>query len=220
MESERQKALAALTVAGVAWACGLGSAAAQAHDPAALSGRRASALSAGGHPARAAAVLHRARLGRPAVRPRHPLDHLRAGQRHPRREAVRHRADVNEVGYEYLVHSIAPVPEPRTRRPGDDRRSGLLQAVLDGAVERLGDELRRAVGQRDPGPEQGCGDGRLRARHRRGRPVGLPPGERRRHRLGARAPATSGPAPRTATSTPTCSPTRPPTTPSSACRSS
>ena len=57
--------------------------------------------------------------------------------------------DVNEAGYEYLVHSTAPVDPPTEPPRVRDRRPGLHPALRHGAAQRLGDELRRAVGQRD-----------------------------------------------------------------------
>ena len=53
--------------------------------------------------------------------------------------------DVNEVGYEYLVHSTAPRRRRRTPPRVRDRRPGLHPALRHGPAQRLGDELRRAV---------------------------------------------------------------------------
>ncbi len=55
--------------------------------------------------------------------------------------------DVNEIGYEYLVHSTAPQPVAAEIPAGPDRRAGLHRAVRDGLAERLRDEFRR-----DPAP--------------------------------------------------------------------
>jgi hypothetical protein len=58
--------------------------------------------------------------------------------------------------------------------------------VRHGPAERLRDELRGTVPARDPGAQQGRGARRFRARHRRGRSVGVPPAGRRRSDPGDR----------------------------------
>ena len=79
--------------------------------------------------------------------------------------------NVNEVGYEYLVHATAPVPAAAGAAAGPDRRPALHAALRHGAAQRLGDELRRAVGQRPARAQRRRGGGRVRPRHRRGRPL-------------------------------------------------
>ena len=66
------------------------------------------------HPARDPAVLHRAQLRRPALRPRHPLVDLRARQGHQRASRpFGTERDVNELGYEYLRALDRAPAEPR-----------------------------------------------------------------------------------------------------------
>ena len=74
--------------------------------------------------------------------------------------------DVYEPGYEYLVHSTTPLdpPEGDAARPG--RRPRLQQALSDGPAQRLGDELRGVVRQRNSRAQQGRQARRLRPRHR------------------------------------------------------
>ncbi len=94
--------------------------------------------------------------------------------------------DVTRPGYEWLVHSISPVkpPEdpPRVHIGGPDCK----QPVRDVAAERLRDELRRALQAGADRPQPGREAGRLRPRHRRGRPHEVPPRGRRGRDLGAR----------------------------------
>ena len=76
---------------------------------------------------------------------------------------------VYDAGYAWLTHSIQPRPSRQPRRPRADRRAGLQAALRRLDLQHLGDELRVALGQRDPRAEPGREDGRLRPRHRRGR---------------------------------------------------
>ena len=83
--------------------------------------------------------------GRP-VRPRHPHRRSTSGPRASTDEqAFGTERDVNELGYEYLVHSTAPRRPAGRAAAGADRRPGLHAALRHGAAQRLGDELRRAV---------------------------------------------------------------------------
>ena len=161
-------------------------AAAPALDPAQLPRARPHAVPAGEDPSRDPAVLHRAQLRRPSVRPRHPHVDLRAGQGHPRREGVRHRAR-RQRGRLRVRRALVRAARARQGAAARaDRRSRLHEAVRHGAAERVRDELRGVVGQRDPRPQRRRQARRLRARHRRGRPDRLPPRERRRPDLGDR----------------------------------
>ena len=74
--------------------------------------------------------------------------------------------DVDEPGYEYLVHSTKPVDVPDAEPRVTYRGTALHPALLDGADERLRDELRRAECQRDHGAQLGGPARRVRPRHR------------------------------------------------------
>ena len=159
---------------------------ASALDPAQLPGARAHAFPAREDPPGDPAVLHRAQLRRPALRPRHPQHRLRAGQGDPRREGLRHRAQRQRGRLRVrvaLLRAEGPA-EGAAARAG--RWPGLHPALRHGAAERLGNELRCAVGQRDPGAQRRRPVRRFRARHRRGRPDRVPPAQRRRPDLGDR----------------------------------
>ncbi len=143
--------------------------------PAQLPRAGAHALPAGGHPARAAAVLHRAQLGRPAFRPRHPQLDLPAREGRQDRAAVRDRARRRRAGLR-VPRALHGARADRERAPARaHRRTPLCQALRHGADERLGDELRCAVRQRARGAQPWRGDGRVRPRHRRGRALEVPP---------------------------------------------
>ena len=104
--------------------------------------------------------------------------------------------DVEQAaGYPIIKHRTFTGPGAATdaARAGGDRRcpaprcSAARAAVRTPSGPQLGgqhlrDELRLAVGQGDRGAQQGRGDGRLPAEHRRGRALAAPP-PRRRHRL-------------------------------------
>ena len=108
--------------------------------------------------------------------------------------------DVDEPGYEYLVHSTRPVdpaPEPPRVRIGGPR---LHPALRHGADERLGDELRGAERQRPRGPQPRRRPRRVRPRHGRGR-ARASTTSRAATSSGRSAAGTSARAPRTATST-------------------
>ena len=182
-------------------------------DPAQLPGDRPPALPARVHPARDPAVLHRERRRGRALLARAALAGLPARQGRARQAAVRHPAR----------RHASPATSGSTTRCG--RRSsptttsasssaaptGLAGGSLHPAVQRqrvqhLGDELRRAVGQRDPGAQPGRQARRLRARHRRGLDLRAPPRARRRPDLGDRLAATSAAATTTAASATSASP--------------
>ena len=74
---------------------------------------------------------------------------------------------------------------PRRSATGHDRRTRLHPAVRDGAAQRLGDVVRRALRRGAHGAQPRRGQGRVRPRHRRGRPDQVPP-QRRRRGLGDR----------------------------------
>ena len=151
-----------------------------------LSGDGASALalrrlSSGDPP-----VLHRERRGRHALQPGSPQPGLRARQERACRRALRHRTGCLRAGLRVVR------PFPGTEAPGGDalpgrgRRPGLQAALFHGPAQCLGHELRGAQRQCHPRPQQGRQAGRLRPRHRRGRAHQVPPGARRRSRLGNR----------------------------------
>ena len=94
--------------------------------------------------------------------------------------------DVYREGYEWMHHSMAPKPHAARAVPRHHRRPGLHQAVFGIGLQHLGDEFRRAQPQRDARAERRRQEGRLRARHRRGRRQSLSSRERRRHHLGDR----------------------------------
>ena len=131
-------------------------------------------------------------------------------------EAVRHRARrVRE-----RLHVDGPLDRAPTRWPPipvADLRvtvggAAVHPAVLAVGAQHLGHELRcprrrqavRAMNTRRQ-------DGQLRPLHRRGRPLQVPPRERRRPRLADRHRLLRLPQRRTATSLPSCSPRTPPT---------
>ncbi len=178
-----------------------------------LPAARAPPLRAGEGAARTPAVLHRAELRRPPLRPRHPQHRLRARQGHRRGGAVRHRTRPLP-GRQRIPHPLhGPPAGAHHPAPGPDRRTRLHPALRHGSAERLGDELRLAVGPGHTRPQHGCAAGRLRPRHRGGRSVGVPPAPRRGPRVGDRAAGGT-----TAASTSGSSPRKRLTSRSSACR--
>ncbi len=92
--------------------------------------------------------------GRP-VRPRHPHGHLRAGQGHPRRAGVRHRAG-RQRGRVRVRRCTRPPrcdpPDdpPRVRVGGPDCTQPYDMALLNVSAMSFGALSR----QRDPGPER------------------------------------------------------------------
>ena len=97
--------------------------------------------------------------------------------------------DVYQAGYEWINHSIRPAPTRRPQLPHRDRQPSGLPArpALQGQrLQHFGDELRRAVGQCDPGAERRRAPRRLHARHRRRQHQPLPPRKRRRPGVGNR----------------------------------
>ena len=93
--------------------------------------------------------------------------------------------DVGAIGYEWINHSMQPTLLKTPRLPGADRRRP-RPAVQRQHLQHLGDELRRALGQRDPRPQRRRQARRLRARHRRRLDQPASPGARRRPDLGDR----------------------------------
>ena len=139
-------------------------------------------------PPRAAAVLHRAQLRRPPLRPRHPHARSTSGPRASRTSRPSApSATSTSRATSTCVHSTAPGRPADGPAAGADRRPGLHPALRHGAAQRLGDELRRAVGAtrcarstqgaRPGGFAHDTGEGGL---HR------VPPRARRRPRLGDR----------------------------------
>ena len=73
-----------------------------------------------------------------------------------RQAAVRHASSTcTQADYEWINHSIAPAHIADARLPHHDRRPAVREAVLGQRVQHLGDELRRAVAERDPRAERG-----------------------------------------------------------------
>lgn len=93
--------------------------------------------------------------------------------------------DVYLPGYEFLVPSMAPraVPKtpPRVRIGGPDCTRPYDMALLNVSAMSFGSLSANAILALNGGAAW-----RLRPRHRRGRPVGVPPASRRRPRLGDR----------------------------------
>ena len=71
--------------------------------------------------------------------------------------------NVYAVGYEFLRHSLRARAATEVSPTGAAGRTGLRPALRHRAAQRLGHELRCAVGQCDRGPQR-------RRRHRRFRP--------------------------------------------------
>ena len=94
--------------------------------------------------------------------------------------------DVNEPGYEWLLHSTAPLEPPsdlpRVRIGGPDCTQPYDMALLNVSAMSFGALSGAALRALNAG----AAGRRLRPRHRRGRPDEVPPGERRRPDLGAR----------------------------------
>ncbi len=107
----------------------------------------AHAVSAGGAATGAAAVLHRAQLRRPPLRPRRPVADLRAGQRHRRRTRFRDRARYRSGRLRVSGAFGATGRTARRAVPGAGRWTRLHAALRHGADERLRNEFRRAVRQ-------------------------------------------------------------------------
>ena len=77
--------------------------------------------------------------------------------------------DVTAVGYEFVAHSLRAKPKPDGVLPvGPSGRAEVHPALRHRPAQRLGDELRLDVRQRDRGAQRGRRHGRVRARHRRG----------------------------------------------------
>ena len=154
-------------------------------DPAQLSGDRPSALPARVRPAGDAPVLHRERQrGRPFLAPA-ALARLPARQGRLRQAPVRHadeRAD-HRLRVDQPLDAADDAEDARL--PDHDRRRP-RPALQREPVQHLGDELRLALGQRDPGAQRRRQAGQLRARHRRGLDQPPSPRPRRRPDLGDR----------------------------------
>ena len=138
-------------------------------------------------PARDPAVLHRAQLRRPPVRPRHPLVDLRARQGHPRRAGrSAPSATSTRSATSTCVHSTAPRrpadEPPRVRIGGPDCTQPYDMALLNVSAMSFGALSANAIRALNAGARAR----RLRPRHRRGRPDQLPPRARRRPGLGDR----------------------------------
>ena len=73
------------------------------------------------------------------------------------------------AGYEWINHSLVPTEIPSADFRVHHRVGAELHAAVQREhLQRVGDELRRIVGQRDPRAERRCEEGRFRARHGRG----------------------------------------------------
>ena len=93
--------------------------------------------------------------------------------------------DVYGIDYEWINHSLAPSAYRIARFPRRRRRR-LRAAVLGQRVQHFGDELRLAVGQRDPRAERRRAARRFLPRHRRRLDLAVPPRDRRRPGVGNR----------------------------------
>ena len=100
--------------------------------------------------------------GRPFDRDTRSID-LPARQGHRGREGLRHRARRQRGRLRVPRPRHRAVPVAARAAAGPDRRPALHAALRHGAAQRLGDELRRAVGQRV-----------ARAQHRRARAAASP----------------------------------------------
>ena len=154
-------------------------------DPAQLSGDRPLPLPARVHPARDPAVLHRGRQRVGAVLAPAAIARLPARQERLRQAPVRH-ADGRLGGRLRMDEPFAAAFGARVARLSrhDRRRPG--PAVQREPLQHLGDELRRALGQRHPRAQRRREDRQLRARHRRRLDQPAPPRPRRRPDLGDR----------------------------------
>ena len=150
-----------------------------------LPGDRPPALPARVHPAGDAPVLHRERPRGGAVLAPAALARLPARQGRVRQAAVRHPARRRRARLRVDQPLDAADRAGDARLPRHDRRRPRA-AVQREHVQHLGDELRRALGQRDPGAERRRQARQLRARHRRGLDQPAPPRARRRPDLGDR----------------------------------
>ena len=116
------------------------------------------------------------------------------GKGEPDKRPFGTQIDVSQSGYEWINHSLQPtrladhdfrIVIGATPNPATPPRC-CAPALRRQRLQHLGDELRRAVGQRHPGAQPGRQDGQLRARHRRRLDLGAPPRARRRPDLGNR----------------------------------
>ena len=157
-----------------------------ARGAAQLSDLGASALPAGGSAAGDAAIFLREREGRQAVQPRHPRGGVSARQDGPRQAPVRHPGGrlCRRLRMDASFGGAAPACDGAV--PHHHRRAGLRKALFGLGVQYLGDEFRRAQPERGAGAERRRQEGRLRARHRRGRRQPLSSRVRRRSDLGDR----------------------------------
>ena len=103
--------------------------------------------------------------GRPYDRETRDLVYDRAKGNHGE-EPFGTQRDVNAIGYEFVAHSLRAKPKPdgvipsvRTRRPE------VHPALRHRPAQRLGDELRLDVRQRDRGAQRRRRQGRVRPRH-------------------------------------------------------
>jgi glutamate synthase domain-containing protein 2 len=72
------------------------------------------------------------------------------------------------IGYEWINHSLQPTSSIATTISASPSAKAAAPALQRQRLQHLGDELRRAVGQRHPGAQRRRTARRLRARHRRG----------------------------------------------------
>ena len=94
--------------------------------------------------------------------------------------------DVYRDGYEWMHHSVAPKPRAEEQFRITIGGPDCTEALFGVGLQHLGDELWRAQPQRGARAQRRRQEGRLRARHRRGRRQPLSPREGRRHHLGSR----------------------------------
>ena len=151
-----------------------------------LSADRPLPLPARADPARDQSVLRREQSRRPALQPQRPLGRLSARQGRARHAAVRHAARRLCRG----LRMDQPFAGPGASRPRAQsrarRRPGVHAAVLGVDLQRVGDELRLAQQERDPGAQCRREGRRIRAQHRRRRPESVPPRTGRRFDLADR----------------------------------
>ena len=190
----------------------------EAHDPAALSRRRAPALPAGGHPSGESSSTSSSATGTAGRSTATPAPSSTSGPRASTASVPRHRAG-RQRGRLRVPRPLGCPPTRRRPAARARRRPGLHQALLHGAAQRLRDELRYPVRQRDPRPQPGAPwaaspttPARAGCRRTTSRTAATSSGRS--------GPATSALAPRTATSTRRPSRTRHLATPSSASHSS
>ena len=136
-------------------------------DPAQLPGDRPHAVPDGGHPPRAAAVLHRAQLRRSSLRPQHPLVDLPARQGESRR-STRSAPSATSTRSATSTSSTRPrrwrpmEEPPRVRVGGPDCTQPYDMALLNVSAMSFGS----LSAERDRGPQPRRRGRWLRPRHR------------------------------------------------------